>query len=252
MGFWMIHTSHAIRKAARPCLVFPCCISRTRRSSNTASQEVELLPSLFSVGNNNFPGLIESVYIVNAGWSQRAMWNTVVKRVLPRSALDKVVFLESREDTAAIFDLERLPKCEFLLLLFSSFNFSQRRLTLQCSVATVPLSTLTPCSENTVTSTLTLLLAQVRVRPPVETLGSHLVLHPVRAHALVLAPEEDLVGHRRSRQWTVQRPATTHRCRPSPTYITLHPTRQRRAGLQVARYHDAQVSSTHRRLVLRD
>lgn len=75
-------------------------------------QEVELLPTLFSVGHNNFPGQIESVYIVNAGWSQLAMWNTVVKRVLPRSALDKVIFLQNREQTQTVFDLDSLPKGE--------------------------------------------------------------------------------------------------------------------------------------------
>lgn len=40
------------------------------------------------------------------------MWNSLVRRVLPRSAIDKVVFLESKEDTEAFFDLSLLPKGE--------------------------------------------------------------------------------------------------------------------------------------------
>ncbi|CAK9783135.1 hypothetical protein CC85DRAFT_284115 [Cutaneotrichosporon oleaginosum] len=71
--------------------------------------EVEVLPTLFSVGHNSFPGLFESVYIVNAGWSHRTMWNSIVKRLLPKSALDKVVFLESKDQTAQVFNLDQLP-----------------------------------------------------------------------------------------------------------------------------------------------
>lgn len=38
------------------------------------------------------------------------MWNSVIKRVLPKSAIDKVVFLESNEQTAEIFNLASLPR----------------------------------------------------------------------------------------------------------------------------------------------
>ncbi|KAL7422758.1 hypothetical protein Q5752_002051 [Cryptotrichosporon argae] len=74
------------------------------------NMEVELLPTLFQVGHNNYPGLFHSVHIVNAGWSQRAMWNGVVKRVLPRSALDKVAFVQTHADLEAVFDPGRLPR----------------------------------------------------------------------------------------------------------------------------------------------
>lgn len=65
---------------------------------------------MFSVGHNQFPGLFESVYVVNAGWSQRALWNSVVRRVLPRYALDRLSFLNSREDIEAIFEMDKFPK----------------------------------------------------------------------------------------------------------------------------------------------
>ena len=70
---------------------------------------MELLPTLMSVGHNNFPGVFDAVYIVNAGWTHRSMWG-VVKRVLPKSALDKVAFLNREKELAQIFDLDRLPK----------------------------------------------------------------------------------------------------------------------------------------------
>ncbi|KAL1408701.1 hypothetical protein Q8F55_005514 [Vanrija albida] len=73
------------------------------------NMEVELLPTVFSVGHGNFPGLFENVYVINAGWSHRAMWNSVVKRVLPRSSLEKVSFLDTPESKAAVFDLDVLP-----------------------------------------------------------------------------------------------------------------------------------------------
>ncbi|EIW72945.1 hypothetical protein TREMEDRAFT_25037 [Tremella mesenterica DSM 1558] len=70
--------------------------------------EVELLPTLLSVGHNNFPGMFEGVFVVNAGWTHRSMWS-VIKRVLPRSALDKILFLDGPARTEEIFDLDRLP-----------------------------------------------------------------------------------------------------------------------------------------------
>lgn len=72
------------------------------------SQEVELLPTLLAVGHNHFPGIFDAVYVVNAGWTHRSMW-AVVKRVLPKSALDKIIFLDKTADIERVFDLDRLP-----------------------------------------------------------------------------------------------------------------------------------------------
>ncbi|WVR03273.1 hypothetical protein IAU60_000264 [Kwoniella sp. DSM 27419] len=73
------------------------------------NMEVELLPTLLSVGHDNFPGMIDAVFVVNAGWTHRSMWG-IVKRVLPRSALDKVAFLDSQRSIEAVFELDKLPK----------------------------------------------------------------------------------------------------------------------------------------------
>jgi hypothetical protein len=71
-------------------------------------QEVEMLPTLLSVGHNHFPGIFDAVYVVNAGWTHRSMWS-IIKRVLPKSALDKIIFLDKRQDIQRVFDLDILP-----------------------------------------------------------------------------------------------------------------------------------------------
>jgi hypothetical protein len=40
------------------------------------------------------------------------MWNSIIKRLLPKSALEKVVFLESKDQTSEVFNLDQLPKSE--------------------------------------------------------------------------------------------------------------------------------------------
>ncbi|OCF44295.1 hypothetical protein I317_01913 [Kwoniella heveanensis CBS 569] len=73
------------------------------------NMEVELLPTLLSVGHNNFPGMIEAVYVVNAGWTHRSMWG-IIKRVLPRSALEKVAFLDTAQAVEEVFEFSKLPQ----------------------------------------------------------------------------------------------------------------------------------------------
>ncbi|WWD06086.1 hypothetical protein V865_004171 [Kwoniella europaea PYCC6329] len=85
------------------------CLIVDANGAGYRNMEVELLPTLLSVGHNHFPGMIESVYVVNAGWTHRSMWN-VIKRVLPRSALEKVAFLDNKENLEAVFDLDKLPR----------------------------------------------------------------------------------------------------------------------------------------------
>nr|ODN88967.1 hypothetical protein L203_02373 [Cryptococcus depauperatus CBS 7841] len=70
---------------------------------------VDLLPTLVSVGNSHFPSLIEAVYIINVGWAHTGMWN-IVKYLLPRSALEKVVFLDSKNALNKVFNPNKLPR----------------------------------------------------------------------------------------------------------------------------------------------
>ena len=72
-------------------------------------QEVELFPVLGAVGPKNFPGMIDVAYIVNAGWTQRSLWR-VIQKVLPRSAMDKISFLDTPGQVEEFFDLDRLPQ----------------------------------------------------------------------------------------------------------------------------------------------
>ncbi|ODO03206.1 hypothetical protein I350_06051 [Cryptococcus amylolentus CBS 6273] len=70
---------------------------------------LDLLPTLLSIGHNNFPGLLEAVYIVNARWTHQSMWS-VVKHLLPKSALERVDFIDSKAALEKKFEMGRLPR----------------------------------------------------------------------------------------------------------------------------------------------
>ena len=72
-------------------------------------QEVELLPTLGAVGPKNFPGMVDTAYIVNAGWTQRRLWQ-VLQKILPRSTMEKIRLLDTPAQVGEFFDLDRLPK----------------------------------------------------------------------------------------------------------------------------------------------
>ena len=75
-------------------------------------QEVELLPVLNAIGPKNFPGTVDAAYVVNAGWTQRSLWK-VVQKVVPKSAMEKLTFLDGPVDVDNYFDPDRLPKGAF-------------------------------------------------------------------------------------------------------------------------------------------
>ncbi|KAK4687562.1 hypothetical protein P7C73_g2557, partial [Tremellales sp. Uapishka_1] len=86
-----------------------CVLLVDARGAGYRNLEVELLPTLLSVGHDNFPGLFEAVLVINAGWTQRHLWK-IVKRLMPKSALEKVAFLDSEDEVDKVFVLDRLPK----------------------------------------------------------------------------------------------------------------------------------------------
>ncbi len=75
---------------------------------------MELLPTVGAVVPKNFPGMIDAAYIVNAGWTQRSLWK-VVQKVVPKSAMEKIRFLDGPSDVEEFFDLDRLPKGSYPL-----------------------------------------------------------------------------------------------------------------------------------------
>lgn len=40
---------------------------------------------------NHFPGMVGGVFCLNYGWASSGMWQ-LVKRVLPQTALDRILF----------------------------------------------------------------------------------------------------------------------------------------------------------------
>ena len=53
--------------------------------------------------------MVEAAYVVNAGWTQKSLWN-IVKKILPKTALERIRFIDQPSQLEEIFDLDRLPK----------------------------------------------------------------------------------------------------------------------------------------------
>ena len=75
-------------------------------------QEIELLPALTKVGSKNFPGMVQAVFIVNAGWTQRSLWS-IVRRVVSKAAVERIKFIDEPSELADYFDLSELPSGEY-------------------------------------------------------------------------------------------------------------------------------------------
>jgi len=73
-------------------------------------QEIELIPALAKVASRNFPGMLQSIFVVNAGWTQKSLWS-MIKGIIPRSATERIKFLDKPSDLTEYFDPAKLPKC---------------------------------------------------------------------------------------------------------------------------------------------
>ncbi|KAG0146747.1 hypothetical protein CROQUDRAFT_132923 [Cronartium quercuum f. sp. fusiforme G11] len=58
--------------------------------------ELELLPYFIDLLKNHYPGMVGTIYVLNYGWMYAGMWQ-VAKRVLPQSALDRIMFPNQKE-----------------------------------------------------------------------------------------------------------------------------------------------------------
>jgi len=57
--------------------------------------------------------MLQSIFVVNAGWTQRSLWG-MIKGVIPRSATERIKFIDKPAGLAEYFDLARLPRSERL------------------------------------------------------------------------------------------------------------------------------------------
>ena len=55
--------------------------------------------------------MLQSIFVVNAGWTQRSLWG-MIKGVIPRSATERIKFIDSPAGLAEYFDLAGLPISE--------------------------------------------------------------------------------------------------------------------------------------------
>lgn len=74
--------------------------------SSLSNLEVEMLPFVMDLLKNHFPGMIGATYILNYGWAYAGMW-AVAKRVLPKVALEKILF-PSKNELLTFFDADNL------------------------------------------------------------------------------------------------------------------------------------------------
>ncbi|BGP53321.1 hypothetical protein JCM8202v2_000880 [Rhodotorula sphaerocarpa] len=68
--------------------------------------EVELLPFFLDLLKNNFPGMVGAIFVLNYGWAYAGMWQ-LAKRVLPNTALERILF-PSKEELLEFFDESNL------------------------------------------------------------------------------------------------------------------------------------------------
>jgi hypothetical protein len=80
-----------------------------------------LFPKLGDVGSKNFPGTVEVAYVVNAGWTQKGLWS-VIQKVIPKTAVERIRFANSSKDLDEVFDLDRLPIGQFLSVVNPDAN----------------------------------------------------------------------------------------------------------------------------------
>ncbi|BGP13285.1 hypothetical protein JCM10213_004945 [Rhodosporidiobolus nylandii] len=68
--------------------------------------EVELLPFFMDLLKSHFPGMVGAVFCLNYGWAYAGMWQ-LAKRVLPKTALERILF-PSKEELLEFFDEDHL------------------------------------------------------------------------------------------------------------------------------------------------
>ncbi|GAA6030149.1 hypothetical protein JCM8097_009287 [Rhodosporidiobolus ruineniae] len=68
--------------------------------------ELELLPFFLDLLKQNFPGMVGGLFILNYGWAYAGMWQ-VAKRVLPSTALERILF-PSKDELLEFFEEDHL------------------------------------------------------------------------------------------------------------------------------------------------
>ncbi|KAI5479742.1 major sperm protein [Pseudohyphozyma bogoriensis] len=65
-------------------------------SAGMSNLEIELLPFFMDLLKSHFPGMVGAIFVLNYGWSFAGMW-AVAKRVLPNTALERILFPTKQE-----------------------------------------------------------------------------------------------------------------------------------------------------------
>ncbi|ORX35043.1 hypothetical protein BD324DRAFT_603887 [Kockovaella imperatae] len=86
-----------------------CVLIIDAGGSSYRNLEVELVPIFNVIGSKNFPGMIESAFVINAGWVQRSLWS-ILRPILPKPAVERISLVDKTKDMGEVFDLDRLPQ----------------------------------------------------------------------------------------------------------------------------------------------
>ncbi|GAA5936887.1 SEC14 family lipid-binding protein [Sporobolomyces koalae] len=68
--------------------------------------EMELLPFFMDLLKSHFPGMIGAIFVLNYGWAYAGMWQ-LAKRVLPNTALERILF-PNKQELLEFFDEDHL------------------------------------------------------------------------------------------------------------------------------------------------
>ncbi|GAA5831274.1 hypothetical protein JCM11251_007816 [Rhodosporidiobolus azoricus] len=74
--------------------------------ASLSNLEVELLPFFMDLLKSHFPGMVGGLFVLNYGWAYAGMWQ-LAKRVLPQTALDRILF-PTKEELLEFFEEDHL------------------------------------------------------------------------------------------------------------------------------------------------
>ncbi|GAA6009894.1 hypothetical protein JCM11491_000855 [Sporobolomyces phaffii] len=92
------------RKSQEPTLQMVVIVDLEQ--AGMSNLEMELLPFFMDLLKSHFPGMVGAIFVLNYGWAYAGMWQ-LAKRVLPNTALERILF-PSKQELLEFFDEDHL------------------------------------------------------------------------------------------------------------------------------------------------
>ncbi|GAA5879251.1 hypothetical protein JCM16303_003135 [Sporobolomyces ruberrimus] len=100
---WLSDLSRS-RKGQEPTLQMVVIVDLDQ--AGMSNLEMELLPFFMDLLKSHFPGMVGAIFVLNYGWAYAGMWQ-LAKRVLPNTALERILF-PSKQELLEFFDEDHL------------------------------------------------------------------------------------------------------------------------------------------------